>query len=207
MECGLSVVEKSLGKTRFLLLDRDGVINRRIPDGYVTSWEAFEYLPRALEALQLLARHGYAALVISNQACVGKGLLSARELELMTQRFVSEVSAAGGDIRGVYYCIHVEEEHCSCRKPQPGLLARAQREHGFRFAETFMIGDSFSDIEAARRVGSPAILVSSSVPPACGVVTQDLPVVHSLYEAVNFVLAAERAGHDAFAGHEARSEG
>lgn len=56
--------------SRCVLLDRDGVINRRIPNGYVTSWEQFEFLPRALDALRLLAEGGHRALVVSNQACV-----------------------------------------------------------------------------------------------------------------------------------------
>src|ERR1700689_405771 len=101
------------GKTRLLLLDRDDVIHHRTPGGYVTSWDKFVYLPRALQSLQLLARHGYAALVISNQACVGKGLLSWKELERMTQQFVGEVSEAGGDIRGVYYCTHLPADRCA----------------------------------------------------------------------------------------------
>lgn len=175
---------------RFVLLDRDGVINRRVTGGYVTSWRLFEYLPGALEALRLLAQSGYTALVISNQACVGKGRLSAQDLGSMTRRFMSEVVAAGGDIGGVYYCLHCSEHDCDCRKPRPGLLLRAQRDHHFDFAETFMVGDNESDLEAARRVGAPAVLISQMAEPRCAPRVPSAPVVHGIYEAVEFILAS-----------------
>ena len=86
-----------------VLLDRDGVINRRIQNGYVTSWERFEFLPGALDALRLLAENDFAALVVSNQACVGKGLITAETLDEITTRFLQEVTRHGGRIHGVYY--------------------------------------------------------------------------------------------------------
>src|SRR5215831_15385019 len=83
--------QSRIGNCRYILLDRDGVINRRIADGYVTSWEQFEFQPRAFEALRTLAEHGYRALVVSNQACVSKGLISFEDLAGLTRRFVEEV--------------------------------------------------------------------------------------------------------------------
>jgi D-glycero-D-manno-heptose 1,7-bisphosphate phosphatase len=149
---------KVVGK--FVLLDRDGVINRRKPDGYFTSWAEFEFLEGAREGNGRLTQNGYAAIVVSNQACVGKGLLSHSELASITRRFVEEVEKTGGRIHDVYYCTHRKEEGCECRKPQPGLILEAQRKHQFNFASTFMIGDSPSDLQAARTVGCPALLIS-----------------------------------------------
>jgi histidinol phosphatase-like enzyme len=68
--CGNEVRIMSETKKRYVLLDRDGVINRRMPGGYVTRWNQFEFLPRVLEGLRLLADHGYTAIILSNQACV-----------------------------------------------------------------------------------------------------------------------------------------
>lgn len=190
---------------KFVLLDRDGVINRRVAGGYVTSWKEFEFLPGSLAALRLLAHHGYRALVVSNQACVGKGLIDARELDSITRRFLAEVSAAGGDIRGVYYCTHRANAGCACRKPRTGLLLKAQAEHRFHFAETFLVGDSAHDIEAAQLVGSPALLVSQKPendPSAFGSKT-----VHSLYEAAEVIIAAEPDRLHAFAWLGARARG
>jgi len=179
-----------------ILLDRDGVINRRIPDGYVTSWEQFEFLPRTLDALKLLAESGYKAIVVSNQACVGKGFITSDELAQLTRRFVDAVLKNGGRICDVYYCPHRAEDRCECRKPKPGLLRRAQREHGFVFAQTFLIGDSERDLMAAHEVGCPAVLVAdgmSSYFDAPSAPHRPLATVPDLYQAVQFILG-EPAG-------------
>jgi histidinol-phosphate phosphatase family protein len=183
-----------------ILLDRDGVINRRIPDGYVTSWEQFEFLPLALDALRLLAGSGYQTIVVSNQACIGKGLMSEEELARLTSRFVDAVVKNGGRICDVYYCPHRAEDGCECRKPKPGLLRRAQQEHGFVFAQTYMIGDSERDLMAAHEVGCPAVLVRAGPSSDFDVdlaLHRPRAVVPDLYEAVQFSLESGQAGKDA----------
>ena len=200
--------------SRYILLDRDGVINRRTPNGYVTSWEQFEFLPRALDALRLLAEDGYRALVVSNQACVSKGLINSEGLAELTRRFAEEVEKNGGHIDGVYYCPHQDRDGCGCRKPKPGLLLQAHREHRFAFAQTFLVGDSELDLIAAHTVGCPAILVRagnlntrssahspglaqtfrSAIRPARHTGNADLKVcasrtVRDLYEAVQLILS------------------
>jgi D-glycero-D-manno-heptose 1,7-bisphosphate phosphatase len=173
----------------FVLLDRDGVINRRIVGGYVTCWEKFVFLPGALEGLRLLAEKNYHPIVVSNQAGVGKGLMTAADLQDITRRFLEEVEAHGGRIRRVYYCTHRAEDDCQCRKPKPGLLLNAQAEHHFAFEDTFFIGDSESDLLAAQAVGCPAIMVSNA--PSAGF--EKLPhapqvTVPSLLAAAAFLL-------------------
>ena len=148
--------------SKHILLDRDGVINRRILKGYVTSWEQFEFLPQVLDALRLLTESGYSVIVVSNQACVSKGLTSSETLADITLRFVEEVKRNGGYIDGVYYCPHQDDDGCECRKPKPGLLLQAQREHRFAFADTFLVGDSQRDLMAACQVGCRAILVGAA---------------------------------------------
>lgn len=146
----------SPAKRNYVLLGRDGVINRRTAGG-VTSWSQFEFLPRALEGLQLLQANGWTVLVVSNQPGVGTGALSGRELEVVTQRFVLEVALAGGWIANVYYCPHTEASDCFCRKPSPGLLQRAMSEHRVIAQEAYMIGDCDCDMEAAVRAGCRGI--------------------------------------------------
>jgi D-glycero-D-manno-heptose 1,7-bisphosphate phosphatase len=145
---------------KFVLLDRDGVINRRIRRGYVTSWNQFVFLPGVLEGIRRLTVAGYSIIVVSNQAGVGKGLLGPASLDEITRRFVRKVRLHGGQIRAVYYCVHRKEDRCKCRKPRPGLLLRAQAEHRFKLSETYLIGDSPSDLLAARQAGCPAILIN-----------------------------------------------
>jgi D-glycero-D-manno-heptose 1,7-bisphosphate phosphatase len=175
---------------RYVLLDRDGVINRRTAGGFVTSWDQFEFLPRVLDGLRLLAENGCAALVISNQACVGKGLLKVSELEAITQRFRLEVALAGGNIKQVYYCLHVPSDHCSCRKPKPGAILRAQLDYAFDPKTTYFVGDSPSDLQAASAAGCPGMLLRRDAflePPA---LRGGAPlVVSSLYEAATMIVA------------------
>lgn len=179
---------------RFVLLDRDGVINCRVRNGYVRTWEQFVFLPNALEALRLFAENDYRAIVVSNQACVGKGLISLSTLEEITRRFVEEVRKYGGQIHGVYYCPHRQEENCDCRKPKPGLLQRAQREHQFAFADTYLVGDSESDLLAAREVGCPVLLISDDVAHAAQKPSSwSGAVFPSLHEAARFIIEGATA--------------
>jgi D-glycero-D-manno-heptose 1,7-bisphosphate phosphatase len=141
-----------------ILLDRDGVINRRIEQGYVTHWRAFEFLPGVTRAIRHLSTLGVPMLVVSNQACVGKGLLAADVLQTITRRFCREIKAHGGRIDAVYYCPHTSDQDCGCRKPRPGLLTEAAREWNVDLSRSVLIGDSESDLAAARSAGCPAIL-------------------------------------------------
>jgi D-glycero-D-manno-heptose 1,7-bisphosphate phosphatase len=175
--------------SRFVLLDRDGVINRRIVSDYVTCWEGFVFLPSAREALLLLNEKNYRVIIVSNQAGVGKGLMTDVDLAEITRRFVADVEAQGGRILGVYYCTHRAEDGCECRKPKPGLLRRAQAEHHFDFGRTFLIGDNESDLLAAHAVGCPAIMVSDT--PVAGL--EELPhaprvIVPNLLAAAEFLI-------------------
>jgi D-glycero-D-manno-heptose 1,7-bisphosphate phosphatase len=183
---------------RFVLLDRDGVINQRIPGGYVTSWAQFRFLPGVLEALRALANENISVLIVSNQACVGKGLVTWEELDEITRRFLMEVERNGGKIQGVYYCPHRPEDACDCRKPKPGLLVKAQSEHGFNFKETPLIGDSETDLVAAKSVGCPGILVTSGVLVlSAGFSGSPIALVKNLAEAVELIVgkAQSLGGH------------
>ena len=175
---------------KFVLLDRDGVINQRIVDGYVTSWAQFVFLPGALDALRLLEQNKYTVLVLSNQAGVGKGLMTVLDLDEITRRFRERVEEHGGRIRAVYYCPHRKADNCECRKPKSGLLIKAQREHQFSFSETVLIGDSRADLLAAREVGCPAILIWNDDPADLDKLgCRPRAVVSGLYEAVQLILS------------------
>lgn len=144
---------------RFLLLDRDGVINVYRPGVYVSTPDDFEFLPGVLETLVLLTRRGVGIIVVSNQAGVGKGLLSPARLAAITDRMRAEVAAVGGKILDVLYCPHRPEDGCDCRKPRPGLFVEAARRYGFDPAGTWFVGDSRRDVEAAAAAGCRSALV------------------------------------------------
>jgi D-glycero-D-manno-heptose 1,7-bisphosphate phosphatase len=135
-------------------LDRDGVINRKAPEGqYVTRWEDMEFLPGACDAIRLLNHSGFLVVVVSNQRCIAKGLLSTDELESMHARMRREFEAAGAKIDAIYYCPHDTQPPCGCRKPEPGMLLNAARTHDIDLAASWVIGDSEHDVEAGKKVG------------------------------------------------------
>jgi|SRR6267378_1170067 len=145
---------------RAVFLDRDGVINRRPPEGqYVTRWEEMQFLPGVPEGIALLARAGYCVFVVSNQRCASKGLLTQDELESIHQRMCQELADAGAVITKVYYCPHEKQPPCSCRKPAPGMLLTAAQTYELDLASSWMIGDSDIDVEAGRSAGCKTVRI------------------------------------------------
>ena len=142
-----------------IFLDRDGVINRNRDNDYVKSWDEFEFLPNSLKAIQLLTDAGYQLIVVTNQACINKGIISSQTLDEIHQQMVREIEEAGGRIHAIYYCPHREDEGCDCRKPKPGMLIQAAHEQTIDLSRTYLIGDSMSDIAAGRQVGCRSLLV------------------------------------------------
>ena len=165
-------------------LDRDGVINRKAPEGeYITSWEAMEILPGVAEAITLLHRSGFRTIVVSNQRCVAKGLITIDELEALHHRMCDVLAQAGAKIDAVYYCPHENEPICQCRKPQPGMLLQAAREHNIDLSASWMIGDSRADMEAGKNAGCRTAIVTR----AASVAGSDA-VAPSLLEATRHIL-------------------
>ena len=148
-----------------VFLDRDGVINEYPGDTrYVTSWEEFHFLPGVKEALGRLIKVGYNIFIVSNQAGVAKGIYSEEILDEITSNMLNELNSSGVEISGVYYCIHRDDDNCSCRKPKTGLLERALKEHNISqdiLSKSFFVGDSIRDIQAGQSVGCRTILVLS----------------------------------------------
>ncbi|HZS05714.1 MAG TPA: HAD family hydrolase [Blastocatellia bacterium] len=143
-----------------IFLDRDGVINRRLPDDYVKSWAEFEFLPRAKEALRLFAEAGLRLVIVTNQRGVARGLMTEADLREIHERMLAELAAAGARVTAIYYCPH-DSGQCFCRKPQPGLLLRARQDFPeIDFARSVMIGDSPADLEAGRRAGCRTFFIT-----------------------------------------------
>jgi len=145
---------------RAAFLDRDGVINRKAPEGkYITRWEEMVFLPGVVAAIISLRQAGYRIIVISNQRCVAKGLISAEDLDALHRKMCETLAAEGAVIDAAYYCPHETHTSCHCRKPAPGLLLEAASNHQIDLNASWMIGDSPSDIEAGRRAGCKTALL------------------------------------------------
>ena len=139
---------------RAAFLDRDGVINRKRPEGeYVTHWEEMHLLPGVAEAIALLNRAGFRVIVVSNQRCIAKGLVTAAEVDAMHNQMCNELAHNGATIDRVYYCPHELNSSCNCRKPRPGMLLEAARIDHIDLAASWMIGDSEIDVEAGKKAG------------------------------------------------------
>jgi histidinol-phosphate phosphatase family protein len=145
-----------------IFLDRDGVINHNRP-GYIKRWEDFHFLPGARHAIAALTRAGHRVFVVTNQACVGKGLAPSTAIEEIHRRMVAEVARGGGRIEAVLWCPHRPDARCGCRKPAPGLVLRAREEYAADLSHAVLVGDSASDVQTAAAVGIPAILVLSGL--------------------------------------------
>jgi transaldolase len=141
-----------------VFLDRDGVINRTsIRDGVPhppPCVDEVEILPGVAEALQLLARRGLPLIVVTNQPDVARGTQTAERVEAINRYLEQRLP-----ITAVYTCYHDNADHCDCRKPKPGMLIRAAREHGIDLSRSFMVGDRWGDVEAGRAAGCKTFLI------------------------------------------------
>lgn len=140
------------------MLDRDGVINEDSGE-FIKTVAEWRPIAGSLEAIAALHRAGFGVVVITNQSGVGRGLFTENTLLDIHRHMLATVEAAGGTLAGVYYCPHLPDAGCDCRKPKAGLLRRVERDCGCSLAGVPLIGDRWSDIEAAESVGARPILV------------------------------------------------
>jgi D-glycero-D-manno-heptose 1,7-bisphosphate phosphatase len=142
----------SLGKAIFL--DRDGVINRKAPEGsYIANLSEVELLPGSLEAIAKLCSDGWLVFLVTNQRGIARGMISEQSAEEIHHWLSEQVSRTGGRITEVYVCPHDYVDLCNCRKPNPGMLLQAAREHSIDLEHSWMVGDSLSDMQAGRAAG------------------------------------------------------
>ncbi len=147
----------------YVFLDRDGVLNRSLPDGrFVTRWEEFEFLPGVASAVAQLNRSGRKVIVVTNQRCVALGLCSEADLRALHERLQKELAPQGAALDAIYYCPH-DIGQCNCRKPLPGLFEQAFRDFpGASARNSVMVGDSLRDIEAGDRLEMRTIFIDTN---------------------------------------------
>jgi D-glycero-D-manno-heptose 1,7-bisphosphate phosphatase len=177
-----------------VFLDRDGVINRDSPD-YIKSWSEFEFLPGSLEALKQLTLNGFAVIIITNQSVIHRKMVTKKDLDFIHDMMNKTVQSNGGDIKDIFYCPHIPEDRCDCRKPNPGLIYRAKKRYQIDLETSIMVGDSAKDIECARNAGcGSAILVKTGNGVTAENILKDKMIypdviVQDLLEAVNWIIA------------------
>jgi D-glycero-D-manno-heptose 1,7-bisphosphate phosphatase len=147
--------------TSAVFLDRDGVLNRpRIVRGRPHPPQAladFEVLPGVPEACERLRSAGYLLVVVTNQPDIARGALAPALLDAFHEELRAVVP-----LHDIRVCPHDNDDFCGCRKPAPGMITTAARDHGIDLATSFMVGDRWRDVEAGRRAGCRTILVQRS---------------------------------------------
>ena len=152
---------------KVIFLDRDGVINKYPGDfEYVKFWREFHFLPKVKLALKKLNEARFKIFVVSNQAGVSKNIYSQENLDFITKNMLKELKDEGIEISEVYYCTHRQEDNCSCRKPNTGLIEEALNKlkkegHKVKLEKSYFVGDTIRDIETGKKAGLKTILVFS----------------------------------------------
>lgn len=145
--------------TPAIFIDRDGVVNRN-RDDYVRSWGEFEFFPDSLQHLALLAELGLPVYIVTNQSCIGRGLVPQQVVEDVNSKMVRIIREHGGRVDDIALCPHAPEDQCECRKPRPGLLLQLAQKHRIDLTRSFFIGDALSDAQAALAAGVTPILLA-----------------------------------------------
>jgi len=157
----MNLQDLKIDATWTLFLDRDGVINRRIIDGYVNSWEQFEFLEGVPEAIARLSSLFGKVVVVSNQQGIGKGMMTGTDVQQIHDRMTEEIGKAGGRIDAVFIAPHLKSEGSVMRKPNIGMALKARKQFPeIRFSRAVMAGDSLSDMLFGKRAGMKTVLIS-----------------------------------------------
>ena len=148
-----------------LFLDRDGVLNKKLEGDYVKSWAQFEWLPNAQESIKKLSLIFGKIIILTNQQGIGKGLMSKSDLEKVHNKMLSEIEDTGGVLDGIYYCPHLVEDNCDCRKPKPGMAYQAKEDYpDIDYSRSVILGDSVSDIELGSLLGMVTVFIGAADP-------------------------------------------
>ena len=147
-------------RNKAIFLDRDGVISHE--KGYITSVDQFELYPFAEQALLKLKAAGWKTVIVTNQACIARGLMTETDLQVIHNRLIELLP-----VDNIYYCPHHPEGEadnpysirCDCRKPEAGMIFKAARENHIDIDQSYIIGDRATDILAGKKAGLTTVLV------------------------------------------------
>ena len=181
-----------------IFLDKDGTLIDNVP--YNVAPERIRLAKHATEGLHLLASRGYRLIVVSNQPGVALGMFPEHALRAVEQRLHELLHEAGLSLHGFYYCPHLPKArqtayrlHCNCRKPAPGMLLRAAREHALKLPQCWMVGDILDDIEAGRSAGCKTVLIDNGNETQWDLSPERRPheIAANLLEAATMILRSE----------------
>jgi D-glycero-D-manno-heptose 1,7-bisphosphate phosphatase len=140
-----------------VLIDRDGTIN--IEKHYISSPEQIEILPHAAEGIKMLRELGLQVIIITNQSGIGRGFFDLKKLEEIHHRLQTLLKESGTSVDAIYFCPHLSDDECHCRKPSIEMARQAGKKFTAELSESFVVGDNVCDIEFGKNIGAITILV------------------------------------------------
>lgn len=152
----LSLDNYAILMDKAIFIDRDGVLNTNRPD-YVKSISEVAIYSSAFKAFRLLATMKLPVFIVTNQSCVGRGIVDYPMAELINQYIVKELADRSGLVARTMMCVHKPEDNCDCRKPKPAMFQYLMKKHNIRGG--WMIGDGLEDVQVAEKVGLEPMLV------------------------------------------------
>ena len=169
-----------------LFLDRDGIIN--VDHGYVYQSSQFEFVPGIFDVVRAAYQAGFLVAIITNQSGIGRSYYSEDQFHTLMRWVCQQFQDQGGIIDAVYFCPHHPTEglgdyrqQCPCRKPNPGMIKQACREHAIDLSRSILIGDSWSDLQAGAKAGvSKLIWLSDETPPENNIAAKQIETLAQL---------------------------
>ena len=145
-----------------LFLDRDGVINKKLEGRYVCKFSEFKFITGALDAISELNNIFNHIFIVTNQQGIAKGVMSEDDLNILHTQMLNVIEQSGGKVDKIYYCPHLEEMDCICRKPKTGMIKNAIIDFpNIIIEDSFLIGDSDTDIKAGKRMNLNTVKVDN----------------------------------------------
>jgi len=146
-----------------LFLDRDGVINKKLEGRYITDFKDFEFIKGSLDAIINLKSVFNKIIIVTNQQGIGKEIMSVEDLHIVHKKMQEAISKEFKCINKIYFCPHLESEECECRKPGIGMLLQSKADFpDINISNSFLVGDSDTDIQAGKRFGVKTIKVDNN---------------------------------------------
>jgi len=145
-----------------LFLDRDGVINVKLEGRYVLDSSEFEFMPGAKEIIAKFSKVFKRILIVTNQQGIGKGIMSAKDLNKLHVFMLYNIESSGGKIDKIYFCPHLAAQQCNCRKPNSGMIQQAIQDFPeIKVEDSYLVGDSDTDIKAGKKEGLNTVKVDN----------------------------------------------
>lgn len=173
---------------KLIILDRDGVINYD-SDEYIKSPDEWIPIPGSLNAIAQLNKAGYLVAVATNQSGLGRGFYDIATLMTIHDKLEKSLAEAGGHLDALFFCPHTPDDHCQCRKPEPGLLLQIGAYFNFDLTQAYMVGDSLRDAKAAIAAGVKPLFVGHDPVATQFAIQNNIPFYPDLAAVVDAILS------------------